>query len=115
MNALGKNNSPTTTEVDFMKRWYDEWGFSMDIILEACERTVLATDKHRFEYADKILSSWKKNDVHHKADIEQHDIQYKKARSSTASKKKTSANLFTQFEQRDYDFDSVEKELLNKK
>ena len=115
MNALGKNNSPTTTEVDFMKRWYDEWGFSMDIILEACERTVLATDKHRFEYADKILSSWKKNDVHHKADIEQHDIQYKKNRSTTVPKKKTSANLFTQFEQRDYDFDSVEKELLNKK
>lgn len=115
MNALGKNNSPTTTEVDFIKRWYNEWGFSMDIILEACERTVLATDKHRFEYADKILSSWKKNDVHHKADIEQHDIQYKKTRSTTVPKKKASANLFTQFEQRDYDFDSVEKELLNKK
>lgn len=115
MNALGKNNTPTTTEVDFMKRWYDEWGFSMDIILEACERTVLATDKHRFEYADKILSSWKKHDVHHKADIEQHDIQYKKTKTATVPKKKASANIFTQFEQRDYDFDSVEKELLNKK
>ena len=115
MNALGKSNVPTTAEVDFMKRWYNEWGFSMDIILEACERTVLATDKHRFEYADKILSSWRKNNVRHKEDIEQNDIQYKKSRTSTAPKKKSSANLFTQFEQRDYDFDTVEKELLNKK
>lgn len=115
MNALGKSNLPTTAEVDFMKRWYNEWGFSMDLILEACERTVLATDKHRFEYADKILSSWKKNNVRQKADIEQNDILYKKSRTSTASKKKSSANLFTQFEQRDYDFDTVEKELLNKK
>lgn len=115
MNALGKSNSPTTAEVDFIKRWYNEWGFSMDIILEACERTVLATDKHRFEYADKILSSWKKKDVRHKADIEQNDILYKKSRTSAAPKKKTTTNLFTQFEQRDYDFDTVEKELLNKK
>lgn len=115
MNALGKSNTPTSAEVDFMKRWYDEWGFSMDIILEACERTVLATDKHRFEYADKILSSWKKNDVHHKADIAQNDMMYKKSRTTATPKKKATANLFTQFEQRDYDFDSVEKELLNKK
>lgn len=113
MNALGKNNTPTSTEVDFMKRWYNEWGFSLDIILEACERTVLATDKHRFEYADKILSSWKQNNVQHKTDIDKNDQLYKKSR--TVSKKKTSANLFTQFEQREYDFDTVEQELLNKK
>lgn len=115
MNALGKGNTPTSTEVDFIKRWYNEWGFSMEVILEACERTVLATDKHRFEYADKILSCWKKDGVHHKADIEKNDLLYKKSRASTPVKKKASANLFTQFEQRDYDFDSVEKELLNKK
>lgn len=113
MNALGKGNNPTSTEVDFIKRWYHEWGFSIEVILEACERTVLATDKHRFEYADKILSSWKKDGVHHKADIEKIDMIYKKNRPTP--KKKTTANLFTGFEQRDYDFDTVEQELLSKK
>ena len=113
MNALGKNNNPTSTEVDFIKRWYHEWGFSLEVILEACERTVLATDKHRFEYADKILSSWKKNGVHHKTDIEKMDLTYKKARA--LPKKKNTGGLFTQFEQREYDFDTVEAELLNKK
>ncbi len=115
MNALGKNNTPTSTEVDFIKRWYNEWGFSMDIILEACERTVLATDKHRFEYADKILASWKKNNVHHKTDIQQQDADYKKTRTSSVPRKKLNTGVFTQFEQRDYDYDSVEKELLNKR
>lgn len=113
MNALGKGSNPTSTEVDFIKRWYNEWGFSIEVILEACERTVLATDKHRFEYADKILSSWKKDGVHHKADIEKIDIIYKKNR--TTPKKKSTAGLFTGFEQRDYDFDTVEQELLSKK
>lgn len=114
MNALGKNNMPTAAEVDFIKRWCGEWGFSMDIILEACERTVLATDKHRFEYADKILSTWKKNNIRRRSDIEQHDRDYKKNRSTTV-KKKPNTTLFTQFEQREYDYDSVERELLNKK
>ncbi len=113
MNALGKGNNPTSTEVDFIKRWYHEWGFTIEVILEACERTVLATDKHRFEYADKILSSWKKDGVHHKTDIEKIDMLYKKNR--TTPKKKTTASLFTGFEQREYDFDTVEQELLSKK
>ncbi len=113
MNALGKGSTPTSTEVDFMKRWSDEWGFSMDIILEACERTVLATDKHRFEYADKILSSWKKNDVHHKADIDKIDSSYRKTKKT--AEKNNYSNMFTQFEQHDYDFEALEKKLLSKK
>ena len=113
MNALGKGNNPTSTEVDFIKRWYHEWGFTIEVILEACERTVLATDKHRFEYADKILSSWKKDGVHHKADIEKIDSAYR--RTKKTSDKAAYSNMFTQFEQRDYDFDALEKKLLSKK
>lgn len=113
MNALGKGNNPTSTEVDFIKRWYNEWGFSIEVILEACERTVLATDKHRFEYADKILSSWKKDGVHHKTDIEKIDSAYRKTKKT--SEKPSYTNMFTQFEQRDYDFDALEKKLLSKK
>jgi len=113
MNALGKGNNPTSTEVDFIKRWYHEWGFTIEVILEACERTVLATDKHRFEYADKILSSWKKDGVHHKADIEKIDSAYR--RTKKTSDKAVYSNMFTQFEQRDYDFDALEKKLLSKK
>ena len=44
--------------VDEINRWKKEYGFGTDVILTACERTVLATDNHRFEYADSILSSW---------------------------------------------------------
>ena len=114
MNALGKNNQPTPKEAEYIKRWYQIYGFTSEVILEACERTVLATDKHRFEYADKILSSWKSFGVHHKADIAKADSAFvatkkKNPDASTASKK----NRFNQFEQRDYDFDALEQELLS--
>ena len=113
MNALGKTSSPTTTEIDFITRWSKEWGFTIDIILEACERTVLATDKHRFEYADKILSNWKKNAVHNKSDISKIDSSFRK--NKKPAEKTSYSNMFTQFEQHDYDFEALEKKLLSKK
>ena len=110
MNELGRSSSPTTKEMEFINRWIKEYGFSTDIILEACERTVLATDKHRFEYAEGILSSWKRENVHHKADICKIDEVYKKKKRST---KPATNNKFNQFTQNDYDFDALERELLS--
>lgn len=112
MNELGKSGSPTSKELEFINRWTKEFGFSMDIIFEACERTVLATDKHRFEYADGILSSWSRQDVHHKADIRRIDELYQKQRA-TRSSKPSGTNRFNQFAQNNYDFDALEKELLS--
>lgn len=114
MNALGKSSFPTPKEVDFIKRWSNELAFDTDVILEACSRTVLATDKHRFEYADGILSSWHSLNVHHLADITKLDAQFatKQKTASTAGKSNTS-NKFNQFSQNDYDFASLEKELLS--
>lgn len=115
MNALGKTSSPTPKEVDFIRRWNSEFGFTQDIILEACERTVLATDKHRFEYADKILESWKNFGVHHKKDIIDADSQFKKAKENSTTEKKTTNSMFHQFKQNDYDFNSIEEKLLSRK
>ncbi|MCM1045183.1 MAG: DnaD domain protein [Candidatus Gastranaerophilales bacterium] len=112
MNELGKSGSPTSKELEFINRWLREYGFSMDIIAEACERTVLATDKHRFEYAESILNSWKQENVHQKADIHRIDDLYQKQRASRSAKQ-SSSNKFNQFTQNHYDFDALEKELLS--
>jgi DnaD/phage-associated family protein len=111
MNELGKNGAPTPKEMEFISRWTKEYGFSTDIILEACERTVMATDRHRFEYAESILSNWKRENVHHKADIRRIDDMYQKRRQ--APKPVASTNKFNQFTQNQYDFDALEKELLS--
>lgn len=110
MNELGKNGTPTPKELEFINRWTREYGFTADIIFEACERTVLATDKHRFEYAEGILSSWKRENVHHKADILKIDEKYQKKKTAA---KPVSSNKFNQFTQNAYDFDALEKELLS--
>nr|WP_318684481.1 DnaD domain protein [uncultured Acetatifactor sp.] len=109
MNELGKSGSPTTKEMEFITRWIKDYGFTPDIIFEACERTVLATDKHRFEYAEGILSSWKKANVRHKSDIGRIDEMFQKKKVSA----RPSSNKFNQFTQNNYDFDALEKEILS--
>ncbi len=110
MRALGKNNIPTETEVAYIERWQKIYCFEPDVILDACERTVLATDSHRFEYAESILKSWYEIGVHHKSDIKALDADHHRAKSS---RRQTPANKFNQFAQNNYDFDALEKEILS--
>ncbi len=79
--------------------------------MEACERTVLATDKHRFEYADSILTSWYKGNVHRKADIKVLDEAYSKKKSE--KQVYSYAGQFNQFMQTNYDFETLEQEILS--
>lgn len=111
MKALGRNSVPTQTEVSYITRWTKEYGFDTDVIFAACERTVLATDKHRFEYADSILNSWHNAGVHHRNDIRPLDENYHKAKTPKAAP--VSNNAFNQFKQNNYDFDVLEQELLS--
>ena len=111
MNSLGRSTAPTAKELEFINRWTREYGFSTDIILEACERSSLATDRHRFEYAEGILSSWKNAGIHHKSDIQQADATFQKKKATKPAA--ASSNRFTQFAQNSYDFAALEKEILS--
>lgn len=110
MNGLGRDGAPTAKEMEFISRWMKDYGFSTDIIVEACERTVLATDRHRFEYAEGILSSWKRQNVQHKSDIQKIDSLHQQRKKPAP---KQTANRFNQFTQNSYDFDALEQELLS--
>ena len=119
MKALGKSNAPTDTELKFINRWTMDYAFSPDIIFEACQRTVLNTDKNRFQYADKMLSMWKEQNVQSTADIIKLDEAYHKSKrgssrpadADTASARPV--NRFNQFTQNTYDFEALEKRLLS--
>ncbi len=113
MNELGKSGSPTRKEAEYIFRWIQEYGFTDDIIFEACERTVMATDKNRFEYAERILKGWHEQDVHHKSDICKIDELYRQRKKSTAAPSGQYANRFNRFSQNAYDFDALEQELLS--
>lgn len=119
--GIGSRN-PVDSEVTLMNTWMHEYGFTMDLILEACSRTVLQTGQGSFQYADKILSGWKDKKVKNLEDIRLLDAEHKKRkleksqqqRSNAQQAKPTANNRFNNFHQREYDFDAYEKKLLNK-
>lgn len=113
MKALGKNNAPVVAEADYITKWTTTYGFTIDIIYEACERTVLATEKHRFEYADSILTNWYQKNVHHKADIKPLDDAFAKTKVVGTQAKVAERNKFNQFKQNSYDYEILEKEILS--
>ena len=118
MGISGRN--PVENEISYIDTWRKTYGFDLELIQEACSRTVLSTGQPSFQYADKILSGWKKKNVHTLEDVRLLDAEHKKRQLEKAvSRKKQPAaqsqsnNRFNNFHQRDYDFAEYEKRLLN--
>lgn len=118
MGISGRN--PVENEISYIDTWRKTYGFDLELIQEACSRTVLTTGQPSFQYADKILSGWKKKNVHTLEDIWLLDAEHKKRQlEKSVSHRKQPAkqpqanNRFNNFHQRDYDFAEYEKRLLN--
>lgn len=56
-----------------MDKWLKDYGFSLEVISEACSRTMAAIHQPSFPYTDKILASWKKQGVKSLSDIQNTD------------------------------------------
>lgn len=107
--------SPGESEKAFIVRWTDEYGFDLDIIIEACNRTIEKIHQPSFEYAESILKKWKESGITELADIKVSDQEWtkqQKARKPKEIQKSTKANNFTGFSQRTYDYAELEKQLL---
>ena len=99
-------------ESRFVKKWFDEYCFSPEIVVEAINRTVINTSSQSFTYADGILTRWYKENVRTLADIkaldEKHD---NKVKSTNRPAGVTAASKFNNFEQRN---DNIDSDMQNK-
>ncbi|OLA44712.1 MAG: hypothetical protein BHW31_00045, partial [Firmicutes bacterium CAG:110_56_8] len=74
LNTFGiKGRSPAGPEIEIMSRWFNEYDFTLDIIVEACNRTIRQIHQPSFEYANKILRQWNKNGVSSLDDVKRLD------------------------------------------
>ncbi|MBQ8039009.1 MAG: DnaD domain protein, partial [Lachnospiraceae bacterium] len=79
MKSLGKNSTPAPKEMEYINKCTKDYGFMLDIIQEACDKTVMTTDSHRFAYADGILSKWYQSGVRKKEDIIHADAAFQRS------------------------------------
>lgn len=125
LKALGiTKRDPVKSEQDLIVKWTNEYGFSTDIILEACRRTMNSNKQPPFPYTDGILTNWYKLGVRTKSDIAPLDKEHREhqaqrmaktaASNQTAAKASSgSTNKFNNFRQRSYNYEELEKELLS--
>ena len=109
---------PAPVEMEYMDRWLDEYGFTIEIILEACCRTIRQTHQPNFQYADKILNSGTG-----RASVSCRTLAvWMRAHSAKAARMKeagtrpapkAASNRFNNFPQREYDWKALEQQLLN--
>lgn len=111
--ALGiTSHNPIDAEVVLMRKWLEDEHFSMDVIREACTRTVMNTEKPSLTYADGILSRWAAEGVRTVADIRPLDEAHEKKAKNGTGRQEARPNTFNHFEQRTYDYDDLESKLL---
>lgn len=110
MKLLGLSNAPTPFEADFFHKWLSDYAFPMDIIKEACRRTVSNTQTKRVEYTDGILANWKKSGVVSLSDIAGLDAAHEKeltAKKSGKEKPAGARSSFNNHKQQKYDFNAL--------
>lgn len=116
LKAFGiRNRNPIPKEAEYMERWLSEYAFSMDLIREACQRTIAQTGQPSFKYAEGILSKWKEQNVKTMDDVKHLDAEHKKGSKALKEqpKKANDTNRFNNFHQRAYDYSKLEEQLLN--
>lgn len=115
------NRTLTGPELEYVEKWSKEMAFSDDMIALACQKTILKIHQISYEYTDSILKSWQSQNARTLNDIKLLDAQYQetKAKKITAGKtaartaKGTIVNGFSNFSQRTYNYEELERELLS--
>ena len=122
MKAFGLNSrKPAVPEQKLMEKWFKDYGFDRELVLEACSRTINAIHTPSFQYADSILTDWKKAGVKTLADVKGMDARraerannadkrfrsYGNAVNNAQNNRKSSSNQFHNFKQRDTDYDAL--------
>lgn len=119
LNAYGiKGRAPAASEIAYIRKWHEEYAFSLEIILEACDRTMNMIHQPNFEYTDSILKNWYKKNVHTLEDVSVLDAAFTRAKAdkarqqTTQPSKPSGRNKFNNFENRSYDMNDLERRLI---
>lgn len=123
LKAFGLNGrNPGEGEKALIIKWTNSYGFTMDIILDACNRTINTIHQPSFEYADSILTKWKEKGIKTLTDVKALDKEHQQNKASQEKLRQTSEtknenstkskNSFNNFNQRSYNYETLEKELL---
>ena len=88
LRELGLTRKPAPAETALMDKWLSEYAFSLDLIKEACRRTVLQASSPSLSYTDSILTRWHNASVRSLQDVARLDADHEASKSDQKSAEK---------------------------
>ena len=108
----------SSEELKYVKHWENDYAFSVPIIEEALNRTIINTGRPSFEYAESILKRWAEAAVKNMDDIGRLDKEHEGRKQALQGARRQNTPVVTDrfhnFAARDYDMDELERKLLLK-
>ncbi len=121
VRAFGLNRAPGEAELAFIHKWFSDYGFSAELVKEACDRSLLQVGRPDFKYTDGILSKWHEAGITTLEQVQEadqiHSLETDRGRKESGKKKRRQTGQFHAFPQRLYtsaDYSSMEQQLLGK-
>lgn len=125
--ALGLSERLKPAQIDIIKKWSKEYGFSDELIVEACNRSVLQAKgaNPSLKYIDSMLTDWHNQNVTSLSDIKKLDEDHQKNRdaskkSETGSRRQKSPDFdysqrsYTDEELKQQERQKLHRSLINK-
>ncbi len=115
LNAYGiKGRAPAASEITYIRKWNEDYAFSLDIILEACSRTMNTIHQPNFDYTDSILKKWHDKNVRNLNDIAELDATFTREKELRKKKptKPVVSSKFNNFENHSYDINDLARKLI---
>lgn len=119
MRAFGlSGRNPADSEIDLMDKWFGAFGFTREIVVEACSRTMAAIHKPSFQYADTILTEWSRAGVRTMKDVEnvtrlRKEKKAREGKNGGQAEKKRTGNRFHNLEEHGYNYDEMIWSMMN--
>ncbi len=113
------NLAPIPAQIKMIDKWLKNYQLPMDLIVYACEKTILQAGKPELNYTDSILKAWKEKQLLSREQVDQAEANKpKKAPTQTAAGRSTKpaaavkTTTFNNYTQRREDYDAIEKKAL---
>ncbi len=113
------NLAPIPAQIKMIDKWLKNYQLPMDLIVYACEKTILQAGKPELNYTDSILKAWKEKQLLSREQVDQAEANKpKKAPTQTAAGHSTKpaaavkTTTFNNYTQRHEDYDAIEKKAL---
>ena len=119
MKALGLSNKGITEgDLKLINKWFDEYKFTMDLVLKACESSS-KVQQVSVNYIDAIMNSWYEKGIKTLEDVEtldkKREVEAKTGTKQYAKKAYGHKTRFHNFEQRSSNYSAKELEEMAKR